>query len=86
MTRQILIVVGVALLSALGFALVLGIGYLTLHLVLGDSLYTLESHLHAMLGVLTALFALIAFVAAGWTTSVLAARRKREDAAHAVRR
>lgn len=86
MTRKILIVVGVALLSALGFMLVLGIGYLTLLLVLGDSPYTLDARIHGMSGVLLALFALVAFIAAGWTASVLSRQRKNGNEAHLVRR
>jgi hypothetical protein len=81
MTRQVLIVVGVAFLSVLGFALILAIGYMTLHLVLGDAPYTLESRIHSMLGTLSALFALVAVVAAGWTASVLSSREKRETRA-----
>jgi hypothetical protein len=76
MTRQILIVVGVALLSDIGFALILGVGWLTLHLVLGVFPYTLEARLHSMTGVLAALFVLVAFVAAGCATSVLLSRNR----------
>jgi hypothetical protein len=79
MTRHVLIVVGVALLSAFGFALILGVGWLTLHLVLGDSSSLLESRLHSMIGVLTALFALVAFIGAGWMTSVLVARHRNKS-------
>ena len=78
MTRQILVVVGVALLSAVGFGLILGIGWLTLHLVLGDSPYLLESRLYSMRGVLSALFILVAFIGGGWATSVLMSRHKAE--------
>lgn len=74
MTRQVLIVVGVALLSVIGFAMVLGIGWLTLHLVLGDSPSLLESRLQSMRGVLSALFALVAVIGGGWATSVLVSR------------
>jgi hypothetical protein len=74
MTRQILFVVGVAFLSALGFGLILGVGWLTLHLVLGDSPSLLISRLYCMRGVLSALFALVAVVGAGWATSVLVSR------------
>ena len=84
--RQVLIVIGVALLSALGFVLILAIAYLTLHLVLGDSPFILESRLHTMVGVLSALFALVVLVAAGWTASILARRHERENQDHAVRR
>jgi hypothetical protein len=79
MTRQVLIVAGVALLSAVGFALILGVGWLTLHLVLGDSPYLLASRLHSMLGVLAALFALVAFVGAGCAASVLVSRHHRPN-------
>jgi hypothetical protein len=81
MARQILIVVGAALLSVLGFALVLGIGYITLHLVLGDSPYTLESRIHNMRGVLSALFALVAIVGGGCAASALASQHERESRA-----
>lgn len=79
MTRQILIVVGAALLSDIGFALVLAIAWLTLHLVLGYSPYLLQARLHSMSGVLSALFTLAAFIGAGCATSVLISRRDRKD-------
>ena len=80
MTRQVLIVVGVALLSVVGFALILGIAWLTLHLVLGVFPYTLEARLHSMVGVLSALFVLVAVVGAGCATSVQLSRHERERA------
>ncbi len=64
MTRQILVVLAVALLSAAGFAAVLGVAWLVLHLVLGVSDYLLDARLHTVRGVLPALFAGIAFVGA----------------------
>jgi hypothetical protein len=76
MTRQILIVVGIALLSACGFALILGIGWLTLHLVLGDSPYLLAARIRSMVGVLSALFIGAAIVGGGCATSVLLARHR----------
>ena len=79
MTRQILIVVGIALLSATGFALVLGIGWMTLHLVLGDSPYLLEARIRSMVGVLSALFVGAAIVGGGCATSVLLTRQKTEQ-------
>jgi hypothetical protein len=86
MTRQVLIVVGVALLSVVGFATVLGIVWLTLHLVLGVFPYTLESRLHSMTGVLSALFALVAVVGGGCAANVLASRHQDEKTQHALRR
>ncbi len=86
MTRRILIVAGVAVLAVLGFALILAVGYTTLHLVLGDAPYTLESRIHAMLGTILALFALVAVIAAGCTASVLSSRHVKENDQHAVRR
>lgn len=82
MTRKILIVVGVSILSALGLALILGVAYMTLLLVLGDSPYAIESRIHNMQGVLSALFALVAFIAAGWTASVLSRHPKNGEEKH----
>jgi hypothetical protein len=76
MTRHVLVVVGVALLADIGFALILGVGWLTLHLVLGVFPYTLEARLHSMTGVLAALFLLVAFVGAGCATSVMISRNR----------
>lgn len=81
MTRQIAIVIGVALLSAAGFALVLGVAWLVLHLVLGVSPYLLDARLHTMLGVLPALFAGVAFVGAACAAS----RLNRDSAQNAAR-
>jgi hypothetical protein len=76
MTRQILIVVGVAALCVAGFGLILGLVWLVSHLVLGVSPYILESRFQAMSGVLTVLCIVFAFVGASWMASALATKRK----------
>ena len=76
MARSILIVAGVALLSSAGFGVVLAIGWLVFHLVLGTSLYLLTARTHSMLPVLWALAALVAFVGAGCAACFLSPRRK----------
>jgi hypothetical protein len=81
MTRQILIVVGVALLSAAGFALILGVSWLVLHLVLGVVPYLLASRLHAFESLLPTLFVLVAFVGAACAASTLS-WRPRPDQPH----
>ena len=81
MTRQILIVVGVALLSVAGFALILGVVWMVAHLVLGVSLYILESRLQEMSGVLPVLCIVFAFVGASCMASALATRRKNQHPA-----
>lgn len=78
MTRQILIVVGVALLSIAGFGLILGVVWLVAHLVLGVSLYILESRLHEMSGVLPVLCIVFAFVGASCMASALATQHKKQ--------
>jgi hypothetical protein len=79
MTRQLLIVVGVALLSAAGFGMILGIGWLVLHLVLGVVPYLLAARLRALQGVLPALFVLVAFVGAAWTASSISWHPKQDQ-------
>jgi hypothetical protein len=76
MTRQVLIVVGVAFLSACGFGLILGLMWLVSQLVLGVFPYILASRFHAMLAVLPALFLVVAFVGAGCAASAIASRKK----------
>ena len=76
MMRTILIVAGVALLSAAGFGAVLAIGWLVFHLVLGTSPYLLSARIQSMLPVLWALAALVAFVGAGCAACFLGTRPK----------
>jgi hypothetical protein len=78
MTRQIAIVVGVALLSAAGFGAILGIGWLVSHFVLGVSSDILASRLNGMPGVLPVLCALAAFIGAACAASKLAQTRARD--------
>jgi hypothetical protein len=76
MTRQILIVIGVALLSVAGFWLILGLVWLVAQLVLGISPYILESRFQKMSGVIQVLCIVFAFVGASCMASALAAQRK----------
>ncbi|HLY43686.1 MAG TPA: hypothetical protein VKR52_20905 [Terracidiphilus sp.] len=78
MTRRILFVVGAALLSAAGFAAILGVGWLVSHFVLGVVPYILASRLHAMREILPALFLLVAFIGGAWAACTMAPRTKDE--------
>lgn len=84
MIRRVLIVAAVALLSAAGFALLLGLVWLVLHFVLGVSPYLLDARLHAMLDVLPALFAGVAFVGAACAASTLAARQRQRESSDSL--
>lgn len=84
--RSLLIVVGVALLSAAGFAGVLIIGWLVLHLVLGTSPYLLTARMQSMLPVLWALVALVVFVGGGCAACFLGTGPKEPpDSSHPAR-
>lgn len=76
MTRQLLLVVGAALLSAAGFASLLALCWMVSHMLIGVVPYLLESRFHAMIGVLPVLFLGVAFVGASCMASALARRRK----------
>ncbi len=76
MNRSVLIVLGTALLSAAGFGLILGVFWLTSHLVLGVFPYILHSRMHGMFGVLPVLCLWIAFIAVSCVASALAYRNK----------
>ncbi len=73
-----MIVIGIALLSASGLVMILGVGWLVSHLVLGVSSDILLSRLHGMIGVLPALFALVAFIGAACAASALANNKNDE--------
>lgn len=87
MMRSLMIVVGVALLSAAGFAAVLAIGWLVFHLVLGTSPYLLNARMQSMLPVLAALATLVVFIGAGCAACFVCPRTKDRppDAGHPVR-
>lgn len=78
MTRRILLVIGAALLSAAGFAAILGVGWLVSHFVLGVVPYILASRLHAMREILPALFVLVAFIGGACAACTLSPRTKEE--------
>lgn len=82
MTRRLLIIFGAAFLSAAGFGLILCVGWLVLHLVLGVFPYLLVSRLQAMEGVLPALFVLVAFVGAACAASTLSPRPNSDQPPH----
>lgn len=76
MARPILIVLGVALLSACGFGLVMLLVWFVARMVLGIFPYVLEYRFQAMMGVLPVLCLLASLVGAGCAASALAARRR----------
>ena len=82
MTRSILIVAGVAVLSIAGFAAVLAIGWLVFHLVLGTSPYLLAARIQSMMQVLWALAALVAFVGGGCAACFLGSHSKDPSPGH----
>jgi hypothetical protein len=82
MTRQVLIVVGAAILSVGGFAVVLEVVRLVLRLVLGVFPYILESRIQMLSSVIPALFVLVAFVGAATAAVFLANRERKKKADH----
>lgn len=76
MTRQILIVVGAALLSIGGIGLIVGIVWLVSSNVLGTLPYILEARFATLLYLLPALLLVVAIVGASFMASALALRQK----------
>jgi len=76
MTRQILIVIGAALLSIGGIGLIVGIVWLVSSNVLGTLPYILEARFSTLLYVLPALLLVVAVVGASFMASALAMRQK----------
>jgi len=79
MTRRILVVIGVALLSAAGLAAILVVGWLVSRFVLGVVPYVIASRLHAMREILPALFVLVAFIGGACAACNLAPRTKNDQ-------
>ena len=76
MTRQILIVVGAALLSIGGIGLIVGIVWLVSSNVLGTLPYILEARFATLLYLLPALLLVVAIVGASFMASALALGQK----------
>ncbi len=77
-TRQILIVIGAALVSASGLCLICGLVWLWLIAVHGTPAYVMEARLRVLLYMLPALFLAVAFLGASLMAHALAARRGSE--------
>ncbi len=76
MTRQILIVVGAALLSIGGIGLIVGVVWLVSSNVLGTLPYILEARFSTLLYLLPALLLVVAIVGASFMASALALSQK----------
>ena len=76
MTRQILIVVGAALLSIGGIGLIVGVVWLVSSNVLGTLPYILEARFSPLLYLLPALFVAAAIVGASFMASALTLGQK----------
>ena len=76
MTRQILIVVGAALLSIGGIGLIVGLVWVVASNVLRTLPYILESRFEALLYILPALLLVVAIIGASFMATALAARQK----------
>jgi len=76
MTRQILIVIGAALLSIGGIGLIVGIVWLVSSNVLGTLPYILEARFSTLLYLLPALLLVVAVVGASFMASALAISQK----------
>jgi hypothetical protein len=76
MTRQILIVVGAALLSIGGIGLIVGVVWLVSSNVLGTLPYILEARFSTLLYLLPALLLAVAIVGASFMASALALSQK----------
>jgi hypothetical protein len=79
MTRQVLVVIGAAVLSIFGFGLIGGLVWLWLSVVHGTPQYVLEARFRIALYVLPALLAAAAFIGASLMAHSLAARRRQES-------
>ena len=76
MTRQILIVVGAALLSISGIGLIVGLVWLAAGKALGTLPYILEARFETLLYLLPALLLIVAITGASFIASALAAKQK----------
>jgi hypothetical protein len=74
-TRQILIVIGAALVSVSGLCLICGLVWLWMTAVHGTPAYVMEARLRVLLYLLPALFLAVAFLGATLMAHALAARR-----------
>ena len=77
-TRQILIVIGAALVSVSGLCLICGLVWLWMTAVHGTPEYVMEARLRVLLYLLPALFLAVAFLGASLMAHALAARRGSE--------
>jgi len=76
MTRQVLIVIGAALLSIGGIGLIVGVVWLVSSNVLGTLPYILEARFSTLLYLLPALLLVVAVVGASFMASALAMEQK----------
>jgi ABC-type sulfate transport system permease subunit len=78
MTRQVLIVVGIALLSFGGIGIVVGLAWLTASHLHGTIPYVLDSRAEMLVFTLPALLLVIAIIGAAFVAGALAAPRKND--------
>ena len=76
MTRQVLIVIGAALLSIGGIGLIVGLVWLVASNVLGTLPYILEARFETLLYILPALLLVVAIIGASFMATALASRQK----------
>jgi len=76
MTRQLLLVVGVGLLSAAGLGLIVGVIWLVSSNVAGTPPYILEVRFSTLLYLLPALFLAVAIVGASFMARALSTKHK----------